>query len=57
MNLRLAKIVSAVFHPLLVPTYTLLVMINLQIHSILVMPLKYRYIIVVFVFLTTFVLP
>ncbi len=57
MNLRFAKIVSVLFHPLLVPTYALLMMINLQTHSILVLPLKYRYIIVVFVFLTTFVLP
>ena len=57
MSLRFAKIVSIVFHPLLVPTYALLVMMNLQIYSILVMPLKYRYIIVAFVFLTTFVLP
>lgn len=57
MSHRFAKIVSVVFHPLLVPTYALLVMMNLQIYSILVMPIKYRYIIVAFVFLTTFVLP
>lgn len=57
MNLRFAKIISIVFHPLLVPTYAILLMMNLQIHSILVLPLKYRYIIVVFVFITTFVLP
>lgn len=57
MNLRFAKIISILFHPLLVPTYAMLLMMDLQIHSILIMPVKYRYIIVVFVFLTTFILP
>lgn len=57
MTLRLAKIISTLFHPLLVPTYALLMLINLQTHTILILPVNYRYIIVVLVFLTTFVLP
>ena len=57
MSLALAKIISTIFHPLLVPTYALLLLINLQTHSILALPEDFRYIIVAFVFLTTFVLP
>ena len=57
MNLRSAKIISVIFHPLLVPTYALLVMMNLQTHSILALPINYRYMVIAFVFLTTFVVP
>jgi len=57
MSTTLAKIISAIFHPLLVPTYALLLIINLKTHSILSLPEEYRYVVVVFVFLTTFVLP
>ena len=57
MSIRLAKIISTLFHPLLVPTYALLMLINLQTHSILALPVNYRYTIVIIVFLTTFVLP
>ncbi len=57
MSTGLAKIISAIFHPLLVPTYALLLLINIHTHSILALPADFRYIIVAFVFLTTFVLP
>ena len=57
MSTTLAKIISAIFHPLLVPTYALLLLINLQTHSILALPADFRYIIVAFVFISTFVLP
>jgi hypothetical protein len=57
MSISLAKIISAIFHPLLVPTYALLLLINFQTHSILALPEDFRYIIVAFVFITTFVLP
>lgn len=52
-----AKIVSAILHPLLVPTYALLLLMNLKTHSILAIPENYRYIIVGFVFLSTVILP
>lgn len=52
-----AKIVSTVFHPLLVPTYALLLLMNLNTHSILSIPENYRYIVVGFVFIFTFVIP
>lgn len=57
MTQYLAKIISVIFHPLLVPTYALLILINIQVHSILVLPQDYRYTIVGIVFITTFVLP
>ncbi len=52
-----AKIISTIFHPLLVPTYGLLLLVNLKTHSILAIPENMRYIVVGFVFITTFVLP
>ena len=57
MTTSLAKMISAILHPLLVPTYALLIMINLQTHSILALPVNFRYIIVGIVFLATFVIP
>ncbi len=52
-----AKIVSTIFHPLLVPTYALLLLMNLNTHSILSIPENYRYIVVGFVFIFTFLIP
>ena len=52
-----AKIISTIFHPLLVPTYALLLLMNLKTHSILSIPENYRYIVVGFVFIFTFVIP
>ena len=57
MTTKFARIISIVFHPLLVPSYALLLLMNFQTHSILAIPVGYRYAIVAFVFLTTFVLP
>jgi len=57
MNINIAKIISAIFHPLLVPTYALLLLLNLQTHSMLMLPADFKYIIVAFVFTTTFILP
>jgi len=57
MSFRPAQIISVVFHPLLVPTYALLVLTNLPTHFFLSMPINYRLLITVFVLLTTFVMP
>ena len=57
MNDNIAKIISGIFHPLLVPTYALLLLLNLQTHSMLMLPADFKYIIVAFVFTTTFILP
>ncbi len=57
MSKTIANTISSVFHPLLVPTYALVMLMNLQTHSILAIPFKFRYILVGFIFLTTFVIP
>lgn len=57
MEKKFAKVISIIFHPLLIPTYALLLLINTNTHLTLVMPEKMRYVTVLFVFLTSFVLP
>jgi membrane-associated phospholipid phosphatase len=57
MEKKIAKFISIVLHPLLIPTYALLLLINTNTHFTLVMPEKMRYATVLFVFLTSFVLP
>ena len=57
MEHKIAKIISVVFHPLLIPTYALLVLINTNTHFTFVLPVNLRYITVLFVFLLSFVMP
>ena len=45
------------FHPLLIPTYAMLILVNIKTHFTLVLPENFRYLTVLFVFLTSFVLP
>ena len=45
------------FHPLLIPTYAMLILVNTKTHFTLVLPENFRYLTVLFVFLTSFVLP
>lgn len=52
-----AKIISAIFHPLLVPTYALIILMNFQTYNILAIAPESRLAIVIIVFLTTFVIP
>lgn len=57
MEIKLAKIFSIVFQPLLIPTYTLLILFNLKNHIALGIPLTARQMIMGMVFITTFLLP
>lgn len=57
MTLFAARIISTIFHPLLVPTYGLLLLLNINTHSILMINEDFRWIIVAFVFISTFILP
>ncbi len=57
MQKIIAQATSLFFHPLLVPTYAILLLLNLPTHHFMVLPPKYRYLIALLVFLTTFVLP
>ena len=52
-----AKIISAVFHPLLVPTYALITLMNLKTYNILAIPSESKLAIVIITILTTFVIP
>jgi hypothetical protein len=57
MEEKIAKIISVLFHPLLIPTYAMLILINTKNHFILVLPLENRYLALLIVFLTSFLLP
>lgn len=53
----IAKLISAIFHPLLVPTYGVLVLFGINTHSILIIPDDSKIFLLIFIFITTFVLP
>lgn len=57
MEEKLAKLISIIFHPLLVPTYAMLILINSNNHFAFVLPVENRYMALLIVFLTSFVLP
>ncbi|MGB4205785.1 MAG: hypothetical protein WBJ84_09245 [Bacteroidales bacterium] len=54
---NIAKIVSVVLHPLLLPTYTIIILFNLHAYFSLIIPNKVKWFIGSFVFLTTGLLP
>lgn len=53
----LAKFISAIFHPLLVPTYGIILLLGIHTHSILIIPDNSKVFLIAFVFISTFVLP
>jgi hypothetical protein len=57
MEERFAKVISVIFHPLLLPTYAMLILININTKHMMVLPQNFRYMTVLFVFLTSFVMP
>lgn len=57
MEEKLAKIISVLFHPLLIPSYAMLILINTRLHFVMVLPFGHRYLSLLFVFLISFVLP
>lgn len=57
MEERIAKVISVIFHPLLIPTYALALLLNINTHFTLVLPENYRYLTILFVFLTSFAMP
>jgi hypothetical protein len=54
---KLAKFISHIFHPLLVPTYTLAIIFNLKYFFSYLIPLKYKLLLIANVFGFTFLLP
>lgn len=57
MEEKLAKFISILFHPLLIPSYAMLILINSKNNYTLALPLENRYIAFAIVFLASFVLP
>ncbi len=57
MEKTLARILSVIFHPLLVPSFFLLILFRLPVYLQLNLPFKVKGLVLLFVFLMTFVLP
>jgi hypothetical protein len=57
MEIRLAKIISILFQPLLIPSFALLIIFNLKNHIALGIPVAARQMIMGMVFITTFLMP
>jgi len=57
METKIAKVISALFHPLLIPTYAILLLYSSNLYFVLLLPVKYKYFLLAFVFTTTFLLP
>jgi membrane-associated phospholipid phosphatase len=57
MGNKIAKLLSVLFHPLLMPTYAILILFNINSHYLNVLPFDYKLILMGFVFVFTFILP
>lgn len=57
MGSKTAKLISILFHPLLIPTYAILILFNINSHYMHVLPFEYKLILLGFVFIFTFLLP
>ncbi len=57
MGNKIAKLLSVLFHPLLMPTYAILILFNINSHYLNVLPFDYKLILLGFVFIFTFILP
>ena len=57
MEKKFANTISIVFHPLLLPTYALLLLFTTNYYFVMILPVNYRFLLLGFVFITSFVLP
>lgn len=57
MEGKIAKFISVIFHPLLIPSYAMLLLINTRSHYMLILTEQSRYIAFLIVVLTSFILP
>jgi len=57
MGSNTARFISIVFHPLLMPTYAMLILFNINSHYMHVLPFEYKLILLGFVSAFTFLLP
>ena len=56
MEEKTARLISVLFHPLLMPTYAAILLFNIPSHFNFVLPLNYQYLVPAFVFATTFMI-
>ena len=57
MEMKIARVISYLFHPLLLPVYTLVLLLNLECFGAIAIPLFYKALLVAIVMLVTFVVP
>jgi hypothetical protein len=57
MEKKIAEIISVIFHPLLMPTYVMAILLNLQAYFALIIPTEAKWRILAFVFAITFAFP
>ncbi len=57
MEEKIAKIISVVFHPLLIPTFTTLILFNINSYISLLIPYGAKLLILGMIFITTFLFP
>ncbi len=57
MEQKIAKVISVALHPLLIPTYTFVILFNLNYYFSIIIPYQVKYLIVGIIFITTFLIP
>ncbi len=57
MELKIARVISVVLHPLLIPTYTFAILFSLNYYFSLMIPYQIKYLILGVIFITTFLIP
>ncbi|NOY51537.1 MAG: hypothetical protein GXO88_13365 [Chlorobi bacterium] len=57
MENKIAKFISLIFHPLLLPTYALTLIFSTDYYFVPVLPDDYKFLLIGFVFITSFILP
>jgi hypothetical protein len=57
MEERISKIVTILFHPLFVPFYMLLMLLNVNLFFAMLIPVKIKFLLAALVFITTILLP
>ena len=57
MEERIARVISVVFHPILIPTYIIAVLLNLNVFFSLIIPVEAKWKIIALVFITSALFP
>lgn len=57
MEIRLAKTISFLFHPLLIPTYAYMILLHLKVYFSMIIPSPQKWLIISLIFITTFLFP